>query len=224
MNSLVARCWTSASVPFPCHGISASGMAARPTVHAVSFGEPPDPTKIQTYPGVARRASACLVYEIRDAWTAAAAVGCAGYLPHEALVIYRPGLLIRCYVCLFSRFNTAEMDTGRRYIRRGRPAADREQVPPPGLVVTFCGRAGLPNAVWSSLVQGYRFMPDVRCSQAVGRAKLACGLRILLVRSTDASSETWRGSRSRSRISGNLAGHACLADAHACLECTCHRA
>mmetsp|Transcript_12076 Transcript_12076/g.28623 ORF Transcript_12076/g.28623 Transcript_12076/m.28623 type:complete len:104 (+) Transcript_12076:94-405(+) len=41
-------------------------MAAKPSVNAVSFGTPPDPTKVQTYPGVARR-----------------------YLPHEALTIYR---------------------------------------------------------------------------------------------------------------------------------------
>ncbi|CAK9067893.1 unnamed protein product [Durusdinium trenchii] len=41
-------------------------MAAKPSINAVSFGSPPDPTKVQTYPGVACR-----------------------YLPHEALTIYR---------------------------------------------------------------------------------------------------------------------------------------
>mmetsp|Transcript_69929 Transcript_69929/g.154223 ORF Transcript_69929/g.154223 Transcript_69929/m.154223 type:complete len:100 (+) Transcript_69929:74-373(+) len=41
-------------------------MAAKPSIHACSFGNPPDPDKITTYPGVARR-----------------------YLPHEALTIYR---------------------------------------------------------------------------------------------------------------------------------------
>eukprot|EP00434_Breviolum_minutum_P045074 symbB.v1.2.040337.t1/scaffold7155.1/size12999/2 len=41
-------------------------MAAKPSIHACSFGTPPDPDKITTYPGVARR-----------------------YLPHEALIIYR---------------------------------------------------------------------------------------------------------------------------------------
>ncbi|CAE7786442.1 PUS7 [Symbiodinium sp. KB8] len=54
------------SRPSPSPWPLAAGMAAKPTVHAVSFGDPPDPTKITTYPGVARR-----------------------YLPHEALVIYR---------------------------------------------------------------------------------------------------------------------------------------
>ena len=63
-------------------------MAAKPTVHAVSFGDPPDPTKITTYPGVARRASArirksALVPDGKHS-------SCKGYLPHEALVIYRP--------------------------------------------------------------------------------------------------------------------------------------
>eukprot|EP00438_Fugacium_kawagutii_P003374 Skav231006 [mRNA] locus=scaffold1196:14195:15168:+ [translate_table: standard] len=41
-------------------------MAAKPSIHACSFGNPPDPDKVTTYPGVARR-----------------------YLPHEALIIYR---------------------------------------------------------------------------------------------------------------------------------------
>eukprot|EP00439_Symbiodinium_sp_Y106_P066328 s3576_g10.t2 len=52
--------------PNPSSWPLAAGMAAKPTVHACSFGDPPDPAKITTYPGVARR-----------------------YLPHEALIIYR---------------------------------------------------------------------------------------------------------------------------------------
>ncbi|CAE7233273.1 PUS7 [Symbiodinium necroappetens] len=61
------KCGTcGSSRPSPSPWPLAAGMAAKPTVHAVSFGDPPDPTKITTYPGVARR-----------------------YLPHEALVIYR---------------------------------------------------------------------------------------------------------------------------------------
>jgi hypothetical protein len=33
-------------------------MAAKPSIHACSFGNPPDPDKITTYPGVARRSLA----------------------------------------------------------------------------------------------------------------------------------------------------------------------
>lgn len=38
-----------------CHSCTQQGMAAKPSIHACSFGTPPDPDKITTYPGVARR-------------------------------------------------------------------------------------------------------------------------------------------------------------------------
>ena len=170
-------------------------MAAKPSIHACSFGNPPDPDKITTYPGVARRDWAA-----RQRFSSPRGVA--------------PDPEVTCLMKLWPSIGRRSMPNERCRVLPSLCSENVGSLRWRGLSNTIRrkvvqGPVGSKMSLNSNNVMNFRFSQShaILVSFQIHKVGGWCKSCCLRIRSTSVSRKRWKSWRSKSKTSENPVGH-----------------